>query len=90
MQGTGSASSSLTLPRFIVGIDTNSSKKDTALQFGAHEFVNPTDLDCDIKAHLLKAEKWGYDYTFDCTGSTKVVPSHFWRPDGVLGDERCS
>jgi Zn-dependent alcohol dehydrogenase len=32
----------------------------------------------DVKTWLLNKEKWGYDYTFDCTGNVEVMRSfHF-------------
>jgi Zn-dependent alcohol dehydrogenase len=27
----------------------------------------------DVKNWLLGKEKWGYDYTFDCTGNVEVM-----------------
>ena len=27
----------------------------------------------DVKAWLLGKEKWGYDYTYDCTGNVNVM-----------------
>lgn len=27
----------------------------------------------DLKEHLMQNQKWGYDYTFDCTGVTSVM-----------------
>lgn len=40
---------------------------------GAHQFVNPKESADDIKNVLLGIEKWGYDYTFDCTGNVQVM-----------------
>jgi len=60
--------------RFIVGVDLNSNKFELAKKLGAHECVNPTQIgDKSIKDYLLGIEKWGYDYTFDCTGNVKVM-----------------
>ena len=37
-------------------------------------FVNPTKCEGgDAKKALLALSKWGFDYTFDCTGVTKVM-----------------
>ena len=36
-----------------------------------HDFVNPKET--DVKEYLMSKEKWGYDYTFDCTGVTAVM-----------------
>lgn len=53
----------------IVGIDINSKKFDIAKKFGATHCVNSLEVpDRDIKKALLARQKWGYDYTFDCTG----------------------
>ena len=56
----------------IIGVDINSSKKDAALKFGAHEFVNSTEHQ-SVKDFLISKEKWGYDFTFDCTGNVNVM-----------------
>jgi len=31
------------------------------------------DAKIDHKTLLLEKEKWGYDYTFDCTGNVNVM-----------------
>lgn len=60
--------------RLVVGIDLNSSKFELAKELGCHECVNPSELkDQSIKDYLLSKEKWGYNYTFDCTGNVKVM-----------------
>lgn len=41
---------------------------------GAAECVNSMTCEGgDVKAVLMKKEKWGYDYTFDCTGNVNVM-----------------
>ena len=37
--------------------------------------MNPKDFENDdeCKKKLMEEHKWGYDYTFDCTGNTKVM-----------------
>jgi len=58
----------------IVAVDINDAKAKAALKLGATDFVN--SLTCeggDVKAVLLGMEKWGYDYTFDCTGNVNVM-----------------
>ena len=60
--------------RRIVGVDINDGKFEKALEMGATECVN--SLKCeggDVKAALLGKEKWGYDYTYDCTGNVMVM-----------------
>ena len=61
------------LSRYIAGVDVKESKFSAAVSMGATECVNP--LECegkDVKKWLLSKEKWGYDYTFDCTGNVMV------------------
>jgi S-(hydroxymethyl)glutathione dehydrogenase/alcohol dehydrogenase len=44
-----------------------------------------------VKAWLLEKEKWGYDYTFDCTGNVEVmrcaleVAHRGWGESCVIG-----
>jgi len=60
--------------RRIIGVDINDAKFEKALELGATECVN--SLTCeggDVKAVLMGKEKWGYDYTFDCTGNVNVM-----------------
>ena len=60
--------------RLIVGVDMNDAKFDAARSMGATECVNPTSCpNNDVKTWLLNKEKWGYDYTFDCTGNVEVM-----------------
>ena len=51
--------------RRIVGVDLMESKYAAAKAMGADECVNGAG---DVKSALLAMEKWGFDYTFDCTG----------------------
>jgi len=79
--------------RYIVGVDINDSKFPTALSMGATECVN--SLTCneekDVKKWLLGREKWGYDYTYDCTGNVHVmrcaleVAHRGWGESCVIG-----
>jgi len=78
--------------RYIVGVDINDDKFPLAAQFGATECVN--SLTCqggDIKSWLLEKEKWGYDYTYDCTGNVNVmrtaleVSHRGWGESCVIG-----
>lgn len=55
----------------IYAIDINPSKFEIAQKFGATVCLNP--LDGDIKAKLLEHEKWGIDFTYDCTGNVEVM-----------------
>ncbi len=58
----------------IVGVDLNSNKFELASKLGATECVNPSEIGGKtIKDYLLSKEKWGYNFTFDCTGNVKVM-----------------
>lgn len=57
--------------RTIVGVDLNDDKFALAVKMGATECVNSGK--CEIKKELMGKEKWGYDYTFDCTGNVNVM-----------------
>jgi Zn-dependent alcohol dehydrogenase len=52
----------------IYAIDINSSKAEIAKKFGATEFIN--SMEGDAKEILLSKEKWGVNFTYDCTGNT--------------------
>lgn len=60
----------------IILVDINDRKKAFGQEFGATEFVNPkTDLKegQTIVEKLIEMTDGGLDYTFDCTGNTKVM-----------------
>ncbi len=63
----------------IIGVDINNSKKEWGERFGMTHFVNPTEVQGDLVAHLVNMTKrgadqiGGADYTFDCTGNVKVM-----------------
>jgi S-(hydroxymethyl)glutathione dehydrogenase/alcohol dehydrogenase len=63
----------------IIGVDLNNSKKAWGERFGMTHFVNPTEVQGDLVAHLVNMTKrgadqiGGADYTFDCTGNVKVM-----------------
>jgi threonine dehydrogenase-like Zn-dependent dehydrogenase len=76
----------------IVGVDINSKKFDQAIAMGATECVNSIECEGgDVKKVLMSKQKWGYDYTFDCTGITKVmrdaleVAHRGWGESCVIG-----
>ena len=59
---------------------------------GATDCINSLECpDKNIKAALMAREKWGYDYTFDCTGITAVmrdaleVAHRGWGESCVIG-----
>ncbi|SFI79006.1 S-(hydroxymethyl)glutathione dehydrogenase/class III alcohol dehydrogenase [Aerobium aerolatum] len=63
----------------IIGVDINNDKKEWGERFGMTHFVNPTEIDGDVVQHIVNMTKrgadliGGADYTFDCTGNTKVM-----------------
>ncbi|MEO1200988.1 MAG: S-(hydroxymethyl)glutathione dehydrogenase/class III alcohol dehydrogenase [Pseudomonadota bacterium] len=63
----------------IIGVDINNNKKEWGERFGMTHFVNPTEIDGDLTAHLVNMTKTpadqigGADYTFDCTGNVDVM-----------------
>jgi len=75
----------------IVGVDINDSKFELAKTFGANFCLNPLKGSDDGRGELLKRHKWGYDYTFDCTGNVNVmrtaleVAHRGWGESCVIG-----
>ena len=63
----------------IIGVDLNNDKKVWGEKFGMTHFVNPSEIDGDVVAHIVNMTKrgadqiGGADYTFDCTGNVKVM-----------------
>jgi S-(hydroxymethyl)glutathione dehydrogenase/alcohol dehydrogenase len=63
----------------IIGVDINNSRKEWGERFGMTHFVNPTEIEGDVVAHLVNITKrgadqiGGADYTFDCTGNVRVM-----------------
>ncbi len=57
----------------IVGVDLNVDRKPMAERFGMTHFVNPSQVDGDLVAHLVNLTKGGADYTFDATGNVNVM-----------------
>ncbi|MDI7924489.1 S-(hydroxymethyl)glutathione dehydrogenase/class III alcohol dehydrogenase [Ferirhizobium litorale] len=63
----------------IIGVDINNDRKAWGEKFGMTHFVNPKEVGEDIVAYLVNMTKrngdliGGADYTFDCTGNTKVM-----------------
>src|SRR6188768_2091829 len=63
----------------IIGVDLNNDKKEWGERFGMTHFVNPKENDGSVVPYLVNLTKrgadqiGGADYTFDCTGNTKVM-----------------
>ena len=55
----------------IYGFDVNPEKFEIAKKFGATDCFNP--MESDSKDWLLSKEKWGADFTYDCTGNVAVM-----------------
>jgi len=55
----------------IYGIDINSKKFEVAKEFGVTDCINPSEV--NVKETLLSKEKWGIDFTYDCTGNVAVM-----------------
>jgi S-(hydroxymethyl)glutathione dehydrogenase/alcohol dehydrogenase len=57
----------------IVGVDLNNDKKEWGERFGMTHFVNPSEVDGDLVAHLVEITGGGADYSFECIGNVKVM-----------------
>lgn len=59
----------------IIVVDLNPAKKEWARQFGATDFVNPSELPpgTTVVDKLIEMTDGGCDYTFDCTGNVHVM-----------------
>ncbi|CAN5355119.1 S-(hydroxymethyl)glutathione dehydrogenase/class III alcohol dehydrogenase [soil metagenome] len=57
----------------IIGVDINPDREEWGRRFGMTHFVNPTQVEGDIVAHLVALTDGCADYTFDCTGNTTVM-----------------
>ena len=57
----------------IVGVDLNNDKKARGEQFGMTHFVNPSEVEGDLVAHLVELTGGGADYSFECIGNVQVM-----------------
>ena len=57
----------------IVGVDLNADKAKMARHFVMTDFVNPSEVEGDMVAHLVELTGGGADYTFDATGNVDVM-----------------
>ncbi len=57
----------------IVGVDTNPDKRALGEKVGMTHFVNPTEVEGDLVAHLVDITKGGADYSFECIGNVEVM-----------------
>ena len=56
----------------IICVDLNPSKFDLAKQFGATEFINPSDVS-DTEEAIIEMTDGGVDYSFECVGNTDLM-----------------
>jgi len=60
----------------IIAVDVNPKREEWAKNFGATEFVNPTELKGKtIVEELIERTDGGLDFTFDATGNVQVMRS---------------
>jgi S-(hydroxymethyl)glutathione dehydrogenase / alcohol dehydrogenase len=57
----------------IVGVDINPRKRALAEKLGMTHFVNPTEIEGDLVAHIVELTQGGADYSFECIGNVKVM-----------------
>ena len=57
----------------IIGVDLNPARQALAKKFGMTHFVNPTDVEGDLVAHLVELTGGGADYSFECIGNVEVM-----------------
>jgi Zn-dependent alcohol dehydrogenase len=56
----------------IYGIDLNPAKEEIARKIGITDFFNASG-EKDSKDYLIEKEKWGINFTYDCTGNVHVM-----------------
>jgi len=56
----------------IICVDLNPSKFDLAKQFGATDFINPSDVG-DTEEAIIEMTDGGVDYSFECVGNTDLM-----------------
>jgi S-(hydroxymethyl)glutathione dehydrogenase/alcohol dehydrogenase len=58
----------------IIGIDVNPAKRTMAETFGMTDFINPKEVGADkVVQAIVDLTDGGADFSFDCTGNTKVM-----------------
>ncbi|HTI87158.1 MAG TPA: S-(hydroxymethyl)glutathione dehydrogenase/class III alcohol dehydrogenase [Alphaproteobacteria bacterium] len=58
----------------IIGVDVNPGKRAMAEAFGMTHFVNPNEVGADkVVSAIVDLTDGGADFSFDCTGNTKVM-----------------
>jgi len=77
----------------IVAVDLLPSKLELAKQWGATDFINPTELPegATVASEIVGMTEFGVDYSFECTGNTAVMRSALecsargWGKSVVIG-----
>ncbi len=57
----------------IIGVDTNSQRKELAIKMGMTDFVNPNEIKENLVGYLTELTQGGADYTFECVGNTELM-----------------
>ena len=57
----------------IIGVDLNPERKSLGEKFGVTHFVNPSEIEGDLVAHLVDLTRGGADYSFECIGNVEVM-----------------
>ncbi len=57
----------------IIGVDINPGRESLARQFGMTDFVNPSQIEGDLVAHLVELTDGGADYSFECVGNVDLM-----------------
>ena len=57
----------------IIGVDLNPERKSLGEKFGVTHFVNPSEVEGDLVAHLVDLTRGGADYSFECIGNVEVM-----------------
>lgn len=58
----------------IIAVDINKKKFAKAVELGATDCVDSSELDIPVQQHIAGTlTKWGVDYSFDCTGNVDVM-----------------
>lgn len=59
----------------IIGIDINPNKFAMAKQLGAHDCINPHEIDGCIEDYIVDLTDGGVDYSFECVGNVELMAS---------------
>jgi S-(hydroxymethyl)glutathione dehydrogenase/alcohol dehydrogenase len=57
----------------IIGVDLNPARKPLGERFGMTDFVNPSEVEDDLVAHLVELTGGGADYSFECIGNVNTM-----------------